>query len=272
MKVLSFSGGLGNQLFCYAFYLHIKEKYPNHRIYGIYHKSRLSEHYGLEIEKWFNVKLPPQKWYATITIAFFYLLKQVIGSHKWIDASSRECKNEDAIAFVAYKYTKRYIPHREWLKWKITDDSLNDRNKELVNFIKSHNTWFIHVRRGDYMSPKYKNLFDGCCPLSYYQRAIEDTIKKEKNPKFVCFSDDINWAKGNLPDVFTTFVDWNRGEDSPIDMYLMSQCNGAIIANSTFSYWGAFLGRKKARVYYPKKWINSPRGVPDIFYDDWISY
>ena len=72
--------------------------------------------------------------------------------------------------------------------------------------------------------------------------------------------------------MFSIFVDWNKGENSPLDMYLMSQCNGAIIANSTFSYWGAILGKEKARVYYPIKWINSPRGVPDIFFDNWISY
>ena len=72
--------------------------------------------------------------------------------------------------------------------------------------------------------------------------------------------------------MFSIFVDWNKGENSPLDMYLMSQCNGAIIANSTFSYWGAILGKEIARVYYPIKWINSPRGVPDIFFDNWISY
>ena len=68
------------------------------------------------------------------------------------------------------------------------------------------------------------------------------------------------------------FIDWNTGENSPLDMFLMSQCKYAIIANSTFSYWGAMLGRKKELVYYPTKWINSEFGNPHIFPEDWKTY
>lgn len=65
--------------------------------------------------------------------------------------------------------------------------------------------------------------------------------------KFICFSDDIGWVKQNLElGKDAVFVDWNNGTDSPLDMYLMSQCKYGIIANSTFSYWGARLGIKKS--------------------------
>ena len=270
MKILSFGGGLGNQIFCYAFYLYMKEKYHQEQIYGYYNTNALSEHHGLEIDKWFDVQLPTQKWYATLVLGILYLLKKIIGNHKWVDTSTRECYNENAIAFVAYKYTKIYLPKYEWIKWKFNEEHLSDRNRELLSFIRSSNAWFIHVRRGDYLSPKYKELFEGCCTLSYYEQAITDVLSKNPDAKFLCFSDDIDWAKENLPDVIDYFPDWNTGEKSPIDMFLMSQCKGAIIANSTFSYWGAVLGIKKSKVYYPQKWINSKRGIPNIFFDEWI--
>ena len=272
MKVLSFGGGLGNQIFEYAFYVYMKNKYPQDNIYGHYSARGFSEHYGLEIDKWFEAELPPQRWYSTLLVGACYCLKKLIGNHPWVDTSTRECKNEQAKVFIAYKYSKHYVPSGDWLKWKTTSISLTDKNKDLACFISNNNTWFVHVRRGDYLSEKYKKLFDGCCPISYYEQALSDVIAKEQEPKFICFSDDIVWAKDNLPKVFTKYIDWNTGENSPIDMYLMSLCRGAIIANSTFSYWGACLGNKKTRVYYPKKWINSSRGVPDIFHEDWISY
>lgn len=271
MKILSFSGGFGNQIFEYAFCQYLRKKYPNEKIYGYYNSKKLSEHYGLEIDRWFDIKLPPQKWYSTSIVFLFFILKKIVGEHRWIDTSSRLCNNEKAKVFVAYKYTKYYVPKGEWIKWKIIKSDLSKNNISILDYITTNNTWFIHVRRGDYFSARYKELYEGCCPLTYYNSAIQDVINKEDNPKFICFSDDIAWAKDNLPPVISYFVDWNTGNNSPLDMYLMSQCNGAIIANSTFSYWGAVLGNKKKRVYYPSKWINSKRGMPDIFMDGWIS-
>lgn len=272
MKVLSFGGGLGNQIFEYAFCCYMQNKYPDHRVYGHYNKGKLSEHYGLEIDKWFDVQIPKSTWFSTMTVGLFYILRKLIGEHHWIDTATRECRNEKAVVFVAYKYTKKYIPEPAWLRWKVDEQALSEQNKGILKLINQNNTWFIHVRRGDFLSPKYKETFEGCCPLEYYQKAIEDVKAKENDPHFICFSDDIAWAKENLPNVVEKFVDWNTGTDSPLDMYLMSQCNGAIIANSTFSYWGALLGKQKTRVYYPKKWINSKRGMPDIFFDSWISF
>ena len=82
----------------------------------------------------------------------------------------------------------------------------------------------------------------------------------------------MDWVKKNLklPEV-VSFINWNTYTESPIDMFLMSQCKYAIIANSTFSYWGAYLGVKKCMVFYPKKWNNGV-ATPEIFEKDWIHY
>ena len=273
MKVFSFGGGLGNQIFEYAFYSYMKHKYPNHRMFGHYNAKRLGEHYGLEIDKWFDVELPKSTWYSTTVVAFSFLMKHLFGINRFIDSSQRECKNENAKALLAFKYTNVYIPQStNWLTWKIEESQLSEQNINVLEEIKNSNSWFIHVRRGDFLSEKYKKDYEGCCPLSYYEKAISDVLKNTNDPVFFCFSVEIEWAKENLPKVNINFVDWNVGKKSPIDMYLMSQCKGAIIANSTFSYWGAVLGNPKKQVYYPEKWVANADMLPHIFYESWKKY
>lgn len=82
----------------------------------------------------------------------------------------------------------------------------------------------------------------------------------------------MSWVKKNLLIPSPIYIDWNNGKDSYIDMFLMSNCLYAIIANSTFSYWGATLGRKKEIIVYPAKWVNEPYTAPCIFPNHWIAF
>lgn len=273
MKILSFGGGLGNQIFCYAFYLYMKDKYPQERIYGLYNKKKLSEHHGLEIDKWFDVDLPPQKWYSTAFCAILYLWKKIVKKTQFVETNRDYCENENAIAFLAFKYTNLYYPNYEWLRFKIDEERLSPQNQEELKKIRSCNSVFVHVRRGDFLSPRYKEAFEGTCPLDYYEKAVMHVKQEVSKPCFFVFSDDLPWAKEHLPlaGCSVRYVDWNKGLESPIDMYLMSQCKYAIIANSTFSYWGAYLGRNKERVFYPTKW-NNGLPTPNIFQNNWIAY
>lgn len=270
MRILVFTGGLGNQIFEYAFCCHLKSCFPKERLYGHYGK-KISEHYGLELDRWFDVDLPPEKWWTLPVVGLFYIYKQMVPQSKWLDLNRREWKHRDAKVFFPFKFCKRYFPEgNDWLRWKVDEDSLSDKNKETLRVIRSNNTCFVHVRRGDYLAPNYKAVFEGCCTLDYYKRALAFMQDKEPDVKYICFSDDIKWMRENLPlGDNALFVDWNTGADSPLDMYLMSQCDNAIIANSTFSYWGAYLGKKKATVIYPEKWWNVAGGSPDLFLDDW---
>lgn len=270
MKVLIYMGGLGNQIFCYAFTQYMRKKYPFSRIFGIYNKKKLNEHYGLEINKWFNVKLPPQRWYATLLTFFLYIAKKATGWKGLLDTNQKEITNEKSVVLFALKMDKRYIPQGEWLKFDFSDKQLGNKNLDVLKQIENCNSVFVHVRRGDYLSPEYSKRFEGCCPLDYYNKAIEIVKCKTPNPVFFVFSDDMSWCRNNLNVDKPICVDWNRGNQSPIDMYLMSNCKAAIIANSTFSYWGARLGINKNIVIYPERWINPPEKVGDIFPDKWI--
>ncbi len=270
MRILVFTGGLGNQIFEYAFYCHLKSCFPKERFYGHYGK-KLTEHYGLELDRWFDVELPLEKWWTLPVVGMFYYYKQVFPHSPLLDLNQREWKNKNAKVFFPFKFTKQYFPEgNQWLRWKVDESTFSYKNKEMLQTIRNCQTCFVHVRRGDYLAPSYKAIFEGCCDLDYYRRSL--AYMKEKNPniKYVCFSDDMDWLRKNLPiGDDALFVDWNTGTNSPLDMYLMSQCDNAIIANSSFSYWGAFLGKKKEVVIYPQKWWNLPEGNPDLFMDGW---
>ncbi len=271
MRILVFTGGLGNQIFEYAFCCHLRTCFPNERLYGHYGR-KLTEHYGLEIDRWFDVDLPPEKWWTLPMVGLFYIYKQMVPTSKWLDLNQHEWRHRDAKVFFPFKFSKCYFPDgKDWLRWKVNEEELSDKNMEVLQAIRGNNTCFVHVRRADYLTDKYKAIFEGCCTLDYYKNAI--TYMQDKHPdlKYFCFSDDLIWMRENLPlGDNVTYVDWNTGKDSPLDMYLMSQCENGIIANSSFSYWGAFLGRKKETVIYPQRWWNSKVGSPKIFPDNCI--
>ena len=272
MKILYFGGGLGNQIFEYAFYLYIKDRFPNENIYGVYNKKRLSEHYGLEIHKWFDVNLPSSPWFVNAITAIGYFVKKVFKNDSFMDLDSRNFLNERALILNAYKYNKKYIPTHNWINFCIEEESLSTENREILHKIRASNSIFIHIRRGDFLSEKNKALYANICTLNYYKKALQHIQEMRLNATYYIFSDDMGWTKRNLPLDNAFYIDWNINENSPLDLYLMSNCKGAIMANSTFSYWGALLGIKKNIVIYPRKWINSPLGIPDIFMEHWIPF
>jgi hypothetical protein len=105
----------------------------------------------------------------------------------------------------------------------------------------------------------------------YYSQAI--ALCREKlgtSVRFFFFSDDIAWVKENIQVENAEYIDWNTGKESIYDMYLMSQASANIIANSTFSYWAAFLNKRNRLVVYPKNWFANGWIPGDIFPDDWV--
>ena len=150
----------------------------------------------------------------------------------------------------------------------------SEANKIWLSKIKPVNAVSIHIRRGDYVSVAHTNQLHGTCDLDYYQKAISTIAGKVDNPVFFCFSDDIDWVKENLKtDHEMHYVDSNISPGSGHeDMRLMSNCKHHIIANSSFSWWGAWLNPNKDKVVIaPKKWLNSSEIiVKDLIPDSWI--
>lgn len=118
----------------------------------------------------------------------------------------------------------------------------------------------LHVRRGDYVSDRQTAAFHGVCGLDYYTRGVEKLVQQVNTPHFFVFSDDIAWAKEHLRlDHPVTFVGHNPSVSGYEDLRLMSLCRHHIIANSSFSWWGAWLNARPDKIVIaPSRWFNDP--------------
>lgn len=147
-------------------------------------------------------------------------------------------------------------------------------NKEIYHIIGNSNSVSIHVRRGDYISNPITNQVHGVCPLDYYYRAIDKINELVKEPPhFFVFSDDPNWAGENLKTEDPVMVVSHNSLDKDYeDLRLMSLCKHHIIANSSFSWWGAWLCTNKEKIVIaPNKWFNTnEHDTRDLIPDSWI--
>ena len=150
---------------------------------------------------------------------------------------------------------------------------ISDQNIEIVSRISKVNAVSLHVRRGDYVSNKKTNTMHGVCSLDYYRDAIKHVLKRIESPVFFVFSDDIAWVRNNLSmDAETVFVNHNAGKESYNDMRLMSLCQHHIIANSSFSWWGAWLNSSENKIVIaPKKWFVNQSNIVDLFPSNWVT-
>lgn len=264
MKIVHFSSGLGNQVFFYLFSKYLENKYPNQRIYGYYNRRWLVKHNGLEIDRVFDVTLPP---HTRVSDFIVWLCRKLNGiGIKGLKATD-ENFDEKAIYFDGY-YQDRKFFERFLSELNFRDFDINEKNQYVIKEINRTNSIAVHIRRGDYLLPQFVPMFGGICTDDYYKKAVEIIKEKIEHPHFFVFSNDIEWVKDNLPLTDATFVNHNNGSDSYMDMYLMSLCKGCIIANSSFSYWGAMLNKDAHVIIYPSKWNNQK--TPDMFPKKWI--
>lgn len=265
MKIVLFTAGLGNQIFQYFFCQYLKDRYTNETIYGCYDKAILNNHNGLEVQEVFDVELPPSSW---VTHATVRLIRALYKRTRWSWLGSYDECDRDTLYYEGYWHDKRlFEQYAPSLKFRRHEPSIENANT--LQLINSGFSVSIHIRRGDYLDPIRSKDFANSCPLSYYQAGIDYARSVNPDASFFIFSDNIVWVKENLTVPNAVYVDWNKGRQSFWDMYLMSQCDACIIANSSFSFWGAMLGKEKTFVIKPKKWIGNH--VPDIFPLNWIS-
>ena len=260
-KIVVFQGGLGNQLFQYAFLSKMRDL--GYKPFYLNHAS--DSHNGFEIQKYFVTNM---KECHPIFYSIFRYMEKLYRHGAHFVFSTEKYFSVRKFFQCGYWQDLRFLPNGEIVKFKKL--SLDENNKRMIDIMNSSNSIAIHVRRGDYLLPPHNKVFAGICTKEYYQKAINIMKQKLDNPKFFFFSNDMEWVKANiqLENVDSYYIDWNIGDKSVFDMYLMSQCKGNILANSTFSFWGARLGKKNI-VIYPKKWFNTME-PPNIFPSNWI--
>jgi len=174
--------------------------------------------------------------------------------------------------FQSYKY---FVGHEDFVRRLFTfnTDRLSDSNKQILKRIKETNSISIHIRRGDYVEDKVTNTHHGSCSLDYYLEAINLLESRYDNLSLFFFSDDMDWVKKTFDDIKQQkfFVN-NNLDNSWVDMFLMSTCKHNIIANSSFSWWGAWLNDIPSKtVIAPLKWNqNKDFNVSNLLPNKWI--
>lgn len=148
---------------------------------------------------------------------------------------------------------------------------LTGANLDAARLIATRNAVSLHVRRGDYVSDQTVNALHGICSLDYYRRAIAHVAERVEQPEFFVFTDDPAWVQANLTVGFPARLIAHNGKAPVEDLRLMALCRHHIIANSSFSWWGAWLaGRPGQVVCAPQRWFAGyPHDTRDLVPDRW---
>lgn len=290
MIILHLSGGLGNQMFQYAF-----GRATAARL-GADLKIELTDptlniHNGFELERIFNIH-PSQAMQADIqAVLGVYRHKlirkalKVMGLNKIFKSSYVE---EPHFHFSAamlsipdnsyingyWQSEKYFLEIEDEIRSEFTFKlPMSQQNTDIAKIISQTNSISLHLRRNDFANNSRVNSIHGLCSLEYYKSAISYIVERVKYPSFYVFSDDSTWVKGNLKiDYPCEFVEHNRGRESFNDMRLMSMCKHNIIANSSFSWWGAWLNSNPQKlVMAPKIWFaRQDINTNDLIPNGWI--
>jgi hypothetical protein len=178
---------------------------------------------------------------------------------------------EGSLILDGYWQTERYFSdHRPLIEqtfdWAHAAKGV--ASDSMIEMIESPRSVAVHVRRGDYVRETTTNAFHGVCEPDYYTRASAIILEHVTQPHFFIFSDDIDWAEANVPlPGERTVVRHARAVAPHVDMWLMSRCRHAIIANSSYSWWAAWLTERPGKcIVAPRAWFRdeSMRGITPV--------
>jgi hypothetical protein len=294
MIIVRLTGGLGNQLFQYALARVLAERNssafkidaswfddPKHipRKYTL-NKFNILESFATqaEIDKitWRNKSGPLKTIFNFVQENKPYFRKKVV-REKNFSFDPDMFKVPGTAYLDGYWQSEKYFSALEdIIRREFTlAVSLDKINLEFAQQIESSNSISIHIRRCDFIEDPETLSVHGALGLDYYSRAINYISKKDQDPRFCVFSDDYEWAKQSLKiDYPVTFVKHNNAEKDYADLWLMSLCKHHIIANSTFSWWGAWLNTNPDKIILaPERWFADEEmnnHTQDLIPETWI--
>ena len=268
--IMRITGGIGNQMFQYALKLKFDSLVDNNKI-DIRFYDAVNVHNGYELKKVFGIEAEQYKGSIDSLANKFPLLYKIcfkLGIH-FLKSKNRVTEIRTGFFDTVFSYSRNedyvdgywqsedyFVDIEEEIRKNFQFPKVTERkNVELIDSLKKQNSVSIHVRRGDYIGV---SRFVALGKTLYYQNAVNYIKECVVKPLFVVLSDDIGWCKENLelPEN-TIYVDWNQREKSYRDMQIMSMCKHNIIANSSFSWWGAWLNRNEDKIVVaPEKFFN----------------
>lgn len=286
MNIVQIHSGLGNQMFQYAFFLALRKQQQETKIDTSIYAHRPS-HNGYELERIFNIHPPhatneERNKLADVSKDIWSVIRRKIGIHRYTNGTlfvepdpangwTEEALKQDNCYMQGYWQSERYFMEiAEEVKQAFTFPSLPKEIQSLANDItKNPNSVSVHIRRGDYLKTRRVDDYS-VCSRTYYQKSLAYIQAQIAEPTYYVFSDEPEWGKkqGLFP-ANTIYVDGHIGQQAYLDMQLMSLCRHHIIANSSFSWWGAWLGQyDRSITIAPKKWFRY-RLRPDIIPSNW---
>jgi len=274
MIIIQVEGGLGNQMFQYALGLSFVSR-------GVSVKLDISKfetqqgHNGFELQNVFAVHPLYCSGVEIKLLKTFSKLRHKILGTPYKEKAAWQWQYQAEVNKLQNGYLKgywqceKYFSHAAGLvKQQFSFSAVTDEvNSAMLNKIRNCNSVSLHIRRGDYLSPG----IGASLGMEYYIEAIKYINDTITSPVYFIFSDDIEWAKENIQAADKEFISWNKGNNSYIDMQLMSNCKHNIIANSSFSWWGAWLNSNTEKlVIAPRPWMPSHTSGKDIIPEKWI--
>lgn len=287
--IIRLIGGLGNQLFQYAFGRAISERYQVPLLLDVtgfdtykLHSYALSP-FKIQGEIATTEQINALTWKSTppyFQLAYRQWQKMLPLNWKTLVFEPSHVFHPELLQLQPPKYFDGYWQSEKYfsaMAEELRNDlqlqvSLSAQTKRIAKDMKKNIAVSLHIRRADYVTDKSAQQTFYVCGLDYYQRAISYLSKKIEQPTFYIFSDDMEWAKSHLKLTYpTVYVDHNGADRNYEDLYLMSHCQHHIIANSTFSWWGAWLNSSSTKIVIaPKKWFKSTYSSRDLIPKKWI--
>lgn len=283
MKIVRFKGGLGNQLFQYGVYLSLRKVYKGDVLVDLFFFNHnmskrpfvLREAFNLNLNDYQadkesisklssnNLSLLHRLYYKVFNLKSTHFIDKENG----FDAS---IYNNESMYLDGYWQSYKYINNikSELIKnLKFEYDFNNPYFKSLrEDIIKNDETVSIHVRRGDYLK---NSIYVDLIQTNYYKNVL-NVIELGRKAIYV-FSDDIDLVK--QLDIFSNYIFVDSSNfPSHYDMYLMSICKINVIANSTYSYWAAYLNHNSDKqIFCPSEWYSKRLTlINDIYPEDWV--
>lgn len=275
MIIVKLQGGLGNQMFQYAT---AKSVASHSKVYldtsFLEQKNQTNESFTtrkLALSNFENIKLNKASKLAIWLVKNNYPFKKLISPNftsiyqselnEWVNFESIK---SSSIYLDGYFQSEDYFKRiRKQLLLDFKFKKVSVFNEDIANKINSDtNAVAIHVRRGDYLKPAI-DAFHGLLPITYYQLAIKKIEEKINHLHYYIFSDDPDWCKVDFQFLKNFTIVSNAHSEDWEDMYLMSICKHNIIANSSYSWWSAWLNNNPDKnVIAPKNWFaNTPIDV-----------
>lgn len=290
MVITQLLGGLGNQMFQYAAGRALSLRRGCEYALDISSFETYKPHQGFELQRVFNhsfalaSKLDIRRilwWQSSRRIRGIVtrpVLEFLRSPHLVVEPHFHVWPGiQDVVPpcyLVGYWQSEHYFSDvKETIRSDFTfSESLSYKNLGLAKEIGAVNAVSLHIRRGDYVQNSKALAVHGLCPLEYYGAAVQYISKRVEAPCFFVFSDDIDWARANLKmSQPCCYVDYNHGAESYNDMRLMSLCRHHIIANSSFSWWGAWLNSRADKIVIaPKQWFRSNTDTSDLLPQSWV--